>query len=104
MTTAYKRNGKFLGRLQDGVFVKDGAIENKHLLHSYGDVPAIDKKAYEANIPKEIVIKTDKRTFYSTGKNFEEHKFKIDHGFGEQLTMDAKHWTITNKNENKLPL
>lgn len=96
MTTAYKRNGKFLGRIQDGVFVKDGVIEKKHLLHSYGDVPAIDKIAYEKLPVREIVIVTKKgRVFSSRRDNFEQNRIEIDYGYGKQYTMKKEHWNIT---------
>ena len=97
---AYRRNGKVLGILEDKTFTKS-IDSKKHLLHSFGDVPAIDSKAWEhaQDFAGEIKIKTQDREFYSSKDTFQRNKFKIDFGYGTQFTMDLKHWTIKDNNQ-----
>ena len=96
MIKTIKRGEKIIGIIQDNFFLKNG-LENRHLMGKFGATPGIDKKAWEDHKDDlfGITITTKKgNLFISSKKNFEEHSFTENFGFGDQLFMLREHWTI----------
>ena len=71
------------------ILYKPRLIEKTHLLHKFGDVPAIDAMLWDSN-PQliGIVIQTDKRKFVIKAKDFNEHKKSLDYGYGKQYFVE----------------
>lgn len=93
-----------VGEIKGFAFLKS-IKESKHLLFSFGGVPALDAVSFDANKDKiaEIKIKTDKgRTFSCSKETFDLYKKEIDYGYGRQYVLPLDKWEVAEKSKEPI--
>lgn len=90
-------NNKIYGEIKDKTLYRLG-LDNEHLMHKYGGVPALNKRMYDSlpNFVKDIKCETKEgRKFFITREDFDRYKELINYG-DQQYVVPFDKWYISD--------